>query len=249
MRTEPLGAGIHICVSDRHHFTTDTILLADFAAPKKSDNAVDLGTGCGTIPLLWAREDMPRSVVAVEIQDEAIALLQESIALNRAAGHDAVGRITPLLCDINALGDHLNAGEYDLAVCNPPYKLSGAGLTNPDPARELINHETGVTLEDICRAASRLLRFGGRFCLCQRPERISDILESMRRHQIEPKRLRLVQGRAKKAPKLVLVEGKRGANTGFLQVMPTLIVERDDGSFTDEMNAIYGCYKEDATHG
>ena len=249
MPTEPLGAGVEVCVSDTHHFTTDTILLANFAAPKKSDTAVDLGTGCGTIPLLWAREDLPASVVGVDIQQEAIDLLTQSVSLNTEHGIKAASRITPMLCDIKALESRLPLGTYSLVVCNPPYKLPGSGIENPDKAKRIANHEVALTLDDICRIASRLLQFSGRFCLCQRPERLSDILECMRRYKIEPKRLRMVQGRIKKAPKLVLVEGRRGANTGFLQVEPALIIENDDGSFTDEMTAIYGSYKEGYTNG
>ena len=57
---EPLGNGIQIIVSDEHKFWTDTVLLASFANPKKSDNACDLGTGCGAIPLIWCRNTPPR---------------------------------------------------------------------------------------------------------------------------------------------------------------------------------------------
>ena len=53
----------------------------------------------------------------------------------------------------------------------------------------------------------------------------------------------MVQGRADKAPKLFLVEAKRGAKQGYMDVEPALIVE-DENGFTPEMRAIYGCYKD-----
>ena len=243
MRTEPLGSGIQIYVSDAHHFSTDTILLANFACAKNGERVVELGTGCGTIPLLMIRDAAPQSIHALDIQEEAIDLLQNSIELNLKNGVKNVELITPLLGDIREINNLLPAGESDLVVCNPPYKLGGAGLTNPDEAKKIALHETECTLDDVCEAAKWLLRYGGRFVLCQRPERLTDVLSCMRAHDLEPKRLRMVQGRADKAPKLFLCEAKRGAKPGYMDVLPALIIEGENG-FTAEMRQIYGTYKD-----
>lgn len=245
---QPLGNGIKIFVSDTHHFTTDTILLSDFASPKDKDNAVDLGTGCGTIPLLWIRDKKTRAL-CVDIEKDAIDLLKKSIELNKQNGYENASNLTPLLCDIKELKDKTDAERYDLVVCNPPYKLDNTGIKNKDEQRTTARHETKCTFDDICKEANRLLKFSGRFCICQRPERLSDIIVSLRKHKLEPKRLRFVQGRKSKAPKLFLLEAKKGANEGFLNVMPTLVIENDDGSFTKEMEEIYGAYKEDYLNG
>ena len=247
MSLEPLGSGVEVYVTDAHHFSTDTILLAHFAAVKNSERVVELGTGCGTIPLLLIRggaaHDLPQSILALDIQQEAVELLQKGIAHNLENGVDAAGIITPLLMDIKAVPEKLPAGETDLVICNPPYKLSGSGIQSPDAAKNIALHETECTLDDICAAAKRLLRFGGRFVICQRPERLTDVLSSLRAHDMEPKRLRFVQGRADKAPKLFLCEAKRGAKRGYMDVLPALIVE-DENGFTKEMREIYGTYKD-----
>ena len=243
MRLEPLGRGIQAAVSDAHHFSTDTILLANFASAKNGERIVELGTGCGTIPLLMIRDTVPKSIHALDIQKEAIELLQNSIELNLQNGIENVGLITPLFGDIRDIKDLLPAGESDLVVCNPPYKLGGSGLTNPDDAKKIALHETECTLDDVCEAAKWLLRYGGRFVLCQRPERLTDVVSCMRDHGLEPKRLRMVQGRADKAPKLFLCEAKRGAKPGYMDVLPALIIE-DENGFTAEMRQIYGTYKD-----
>lgn len=243
MRAEPLGRGVEVFVTDTHHFTTDTILLADFAGVKNNERVVELGTGCGTIPLLMIRERSPESITAIDIQKEAINLLTESVRHNLARGNERARLIRPLLCDIKTVRERLPAGGSDLVVCNPPYKLGGSGLTNPDPSKKTARHESECTLDDICEAAGWLLRFGGRFVMCQRPERLTDVLTTMRRYGLEPKRLRMVQGKAHKAPKLFLAEAKRGANPGYMDVLPSLIIEDEDG-FTGEMKQIYGSYKE-----
>lgn len=243
MRMEPLGSGVEIYVTDAHHFSTDTILLAHFSSPKNGERIVELGTGCGTIPLLLIRDHTPQEIAAVDIQPEAIDLLQKSIMHNLDNGIGRADLIHPVLGDIKSVSELFAAGESDLVICNPPYKLSGSGLTNPDSAKRIANHETECTLDDICEAAKWLLRFGGRFVMCQRPERLTDVLGAMRAHDLEPKRLRMVQGRADKAPKLFLCEAKRGAKPGYMDVLPALIIE-DENGFTKEMREIYGTYKD-----
>ena len=243
-KLEPLGNGVEIIVSDMYHFSTDTILLADFASPKKSDCVVELGTGCGTMPLLWTRSRALKEIVALDIQAEAIDMLSRSVEHNEKNGIENVKCITPLHADLKDLKGKLPFGHYNLVVCNPPYKLSGTGIVNPDKEKLLARHEESCTLDDICEAAAKLLQYSGRFCICQRPERLTDVMESMRKFSIEPKRLRLVQQRLKKEPKLFLLEGRYKANKGFMQVLPTLFIENEQGDFSDEMKQIYGLYKE-----
>lgn len=235
---EPLGNSIEIYVSDSYHFSTDTILLADFAKPTGSKKCVELGTGCGTIPLLWCRHNKNLSIDAVEIQTDACTLAQKSVEYNHLEQN-----INILNSDLKDLKGKLNFGYYDLVVCNPPYKIGGGGITNPESSKQIARHETECTLDDICETASKLLQFGGKFCICQRPERLADVMESMRKFSIEPKTLRLVQQRTNKAPKLFLLEGRRGGKRGFLNVLPTLFIEDDKGNFSEEMMNIYGCYK------
>lgn len=236
---EPLGNGISIFVSESYHFSTDTILLADFSKPLGAKKCVELGTGCGTIPLLWSRQNRSLKISAVEIQQNACELAQKSVDHNNLADN-----ISIINCDLKDLKGRLPFGYYDIVVCNPPYKIGGGGIKNPENAKQIARHETECTLDDICKAASELLQFGGKFCICQRPERLADVMESMRKFAIEPKTLRLVQQRVSKAPKLFLLEGRRGGKRGYMNVMPTLFIEDENGNFSEEMMNIYGSYKE-----
>ncbi len=238
LHLEPLGSGMEIFVTDSYHFSTDTILLADFSKPKGAKRCVDLGSGCGTIPLLWLKGEPDISVCAVEIQQNACELLQKSVERNHLEE-----KLTVLCADLKELKGKLPFGAFDLAACNPPYKPCGTGLRNPEEKLSTARHETDCTLDDVCEAASNLLQFGGKFCLCQRPERLADAMESMRRFDLEPKRLRMVQQRKSKAPKLFLIEGRRGGKRGFLDVLPTLFIEDENGNFSEEMMTIYGDYK------
>lgn len=239
-KKEPLGSGTYVLVTDEHHFSTDTILLAHFCAPKKHEYAVELGSGCGTISLIWARDGLTKGITAVEIQQNACELMRRSVEMNGFGD-----KITVLNEDLRRLNGIIPFGSVDLVACNPPYKLGGSGIVNPLQAHKLARHECTCTAEDIITTAVSLLRFGGRLCLCQRPERLTDIMALMRKNSIEPKRLRFVQQRKTKEPKLFMIEGKKGANPGGLIVMPTLFIEDDKGGFSQEMMNIYGSYKEE----
>ncbi len=236
---EPLGNGIRVIVSDDHGFGTDTVLLANFSKPKAGDNACELGTGCGAIPLIWSRDNVPKAVTAVDIQEEACRLLRKSIVLNGLEE-----RINVINSDLMDLRGKVPLSSFDLVVCNPPYKAAGTGIVNPADAHRIARHEGGCTMDDIIRVAAGLLTFSGRFCMCQRPERLSDMICSMRAHGIEPKRLRFVQQRSSKPPKLFLIEGRRGGRPNGLVTEPVLLIENDNGSLSEEMINIYGAYKE-----
>lgn len=231
---EPLSKTCRVLVSPVYGFTTDTLLLAHFSMPEKGENCADIGTGCGVIPLLWRLRGKAGKIYGAELQEEAAALARESVkengfqedieilwgdARNRLFGHESLG----------------------LMACNPPYQPLGAGLRNPEPGREAARHELTLTLEDLAEAARYALAFGGRLCLCLRPFRLAQAMALFSGKGLEPKRLRLVQPRAEKAPSLFLLECRKGGKTG-LSVEPTLLIENEKG-FSREMLEIYGDYR------
>ncbi len=237
---EPLSPTLEVIVSPRHCFNTDTILLAWFSAPKHKDICCDFGTGCGAIPLLWEARCQPRRTYAVELQDEAASMAERSVRRNGLEG-----KITVLHQDLRELAGSRAlpfCEGLDVIACNPPYKALGSGIVNPDGNKAIARHECQCTMEDICRSAARSLRYGGRLCLCQRPQRLAEILTVMHAAGLEPKRLRLVQQRPAKAPSLCLLEGKKGGKPGLL-AEPVLFIEDADGGFSPEMREIYGTYK------
>lgn len=187
---ETINQTLQICVSPEHKFGTDAFLLSDFAQIRRKDRAVDLGTGCGIIPLLWFREmeDAPQAAYGVDIQPQAIEQLTQTV--ERC---DLNGRLIPICADLKDLSGKLEADSFTLVTCNPPYKAANTGILNELDAHTIARHEVLCQISDVCRAAARLLKFGGRLCICQRPERLLDTLESMRKCGIEPKRLRFVQ--------------------------------------------------------
>lgn len=236
IKKEPLGKDFYIYVSEHHTFGTDAVLLSNFANARKNDKMVDLGTGCGIIPLLMLRDGNLQSALGVDISQEAIDLA------NKTKDDLNLSKFIAINSNLTDLKGKVEFGSKTLVTCNPPYKAPNAGLKNPDAVIKVARHEIECTLRDIVEVSAKLLQTGGRLCMCHRPERLSELMCLMSECKVEPKRLRLVCQRKGEEPWLVLVEGKRCAKTG-LRIEPTLYVE-EDGKFSKEMLNIYGAYKE-----
>ena len=227
---EQLGERYKVCISTEHRFGTDAFLLADFAGARHKDICADLCTGSGIIALLLDKKYSPKKTYAVEIQKKAYDQLCLSIEASKAED-----TIIPVNADLK---EWRCDEELDLITCNPPYKLDNTGAKNESEAVSIARHEMMCTIGDVCAAAKRNLKFGGRLCVCNRPERLCDIITAMRENGIEPKRLRTVHKNPDCAPWLVLVEGKKGGKT-FLNIERALFVRTADGDISEEVQQIY----------
>ncbi len=214
---EQLDETLQLIVSPAYTFTTDSLLLAAFSAPKQHETACDLGTGCGILPLLWCRKECG-PITAVDLQDAACDQLLRTLALNGLED-----RVTVVHADLREKHQLLPAGSFDLIAMNPPYYAAGTGKQSQADSDRQAKHETTCTLQDAVAAAAWLLKNGGRFCLCQKPERLTDVLCALRAHRLEPKRLQFAAQNAQAAPFLVLVEAKRGGNPGLKVEAPLLL--------------------------
>ncbi len=228
---EKLSENISICVSREHGFGTDAFLLTDFSEYKRKDKVCDLGTGCGIIPFIMQRYSPPQIIYALDIQPQAIEQLKISIEKSNING------IKPICADLKELWQDAPLGELSLVTCNPPYKAANAGIESKLDAHKIARHEILCNINDVCKAASKLLKYGGRLCLCNRPERLSDVISAMKENNIEPKRLRFVSKNPSSAPWLFLIEGKKNSKP-FMQVLPQMYVRSENG-YTPEMEKIY----------
>ena len=204
-----------VYTSPAHRFQTDALRLAAFAMPADSERVCDLGTGCGSIPLRWLWRGLRPQIDGVDKQPEAIQLAAASAAEN---GWDAF--FHPVQQDWEQLS--LPAGAYDRVVCNPPYYAANRGGVSADPARRIARQDAGAGMNGWIDAAARLLRHGGRLCLCYRPERTVELLGALRRAGLEPKRMQWVQARADARPRLLLCEARKGGRPGLV-VEPVLL--------------------------
>ncbi len=230
---ETLGDGLSLATETDYRFGTDAVILSHFARPRKSGETVcELGTGCGVIPfLLLQKPFLPKTVLGVDIQEDAIALCQLSAEKNNRA------EVSFLCADWRAPETIAARGSFDRVICNPPYFPADSGRQNDAPARRIARHEQKDTMSSMAAAAAYLLKYGGRFCVCHRPERLCDLVCALRAQGLEPKRLQTVSQREDAAPFLLLIDAVKGGKAG-VEVLPPIYL--DKGEVVAE---IYGAYR------
>jgi len=200
---------------DGYRFSIDAILLAEFVTIRQGDVVVDLGTGCGVIPLILLLTKLVGYACGLEIQEELAGQAARNVLLN---GFDDKMRVV--------LGDIKNPPiaeeSADVVICNPPYRQVKSGRINPDPRRAIARHEIMASIDDILRAARSVLRKKGRFSLIYSSVRLADILARMRRFNLEPKKIQIIYPDLNSGAKLVLVEAILGGRPG-LKISPPIV--------------------------
>lgn len=228
---ETLAHGTKVCINNTHRFGTDAFLLSHFAEVKYAQKALDIGTGCGIIPLRWKDMGHRGEAYGLEIDPMGTQLMNRSIELN------GFTNLTAICADVREF--KTEKADFDVITCNPPYFT--AGKPKDDEKKASFRHQLTLTDDDVAAAAYRLLRDNGKLCICQRPDQLAQVIYAMKNNRIEPKVIRFVRQRKNSPhPWLVLVDGRKNGGKS-LTVMPDLIMESDDGSgFSQEIQRIYG---------
>ena len=212
-----------------YRFSIDAILLASHARPRAKERVLDLGTGCGIIPLILAYRHPDIISFGIEIQKELA-----HIAIANVDANHLQNQIRVLCRDMRRLKPEDIGGPVDLVVCNPPYHKPKSGRINPDRQRAIARHELKINLQDILQTASRMLRTAGRFVTIYTAERMTELFVQMRAHGIEPKSMRAVHGQLEAEARLILVSGTKGAQPGT-RLDPPLIIYDSKGGYTREI--------------
>ena len=215
-------------------FGMDAVLLSGFAKGKEGERALDLGTGTGIIPILLRGKTKGRDFTGLEIQEESADMARRSVALN-----DLTDSVSIVSGDIKEAASLFGAASFDVVTCNPPYMTDRHGLQNPELPKAIARHEILCSFEDVAREAAKVLRPGGRFYLVHRPFRLAEIIMTLGRYRLEPKRMRLVYPYVDRDPNMVLLEASRGGRSGMTVEKP-LIVYKEPGVYMDEIYEIYG---------
>jgi tRNA1Val (adenine37-N6)-methyltransferase len=212
------GALTIVQPANGYRFAIDSILLARFAEVRPRDRVLELGAGCGVISVAIAAIRHPRQIVALEIQQGLVDLITHNAALNNCH------HLTALQGDLRRRTiPGLAPGLFDAVIANPPYRSITTGRVSPNPARRAARAESKATLGVFVRAASRYCKEGGRASFVFTAARTAELIAALRRHQLEPKRLRFVHPqRGRPATTLLIEARKRGGIETLIE--PPLIL-------------------------
>jgi tRNA1Val (adenine37-N6)-methyltransferase len=216
-----------------YRFSIDAVLLAWHTGPRPGDTVLDLGTGCGIIPMILAYRYPQIRVYGIEVQTDLADIARLNIEENNMDD-----RIFIMCMDMKTLNHDITSGPVDLVVCNPPFRKARSGRINPDQQRAVARHEIKTTLHDVIKTAHGMLRTSGRLVIVYSAERTTDVLSQMRAIGIEPKWIRMIHSGENTNAKLILIEGKKGARPG-LKIGPALIIYRENGTYSDEVEKMF----------
>ena len=205
-----------------YRFSIDAVLISQFVKILKNEKVIDLGTGCGILPLLLSQTKKAHSFVGVEIQKGLAECAKKNVILNYLED-----RISILHQDYRKLNSIFPPGSFDVVLSNPPYRKYRTGRVNPSVEKAIARHEIRGTLEDLISIASYLLPTKGRCYLIFPALRTIDLLMILRAEKLEPKRLQFVHPRIKEEAKFILVESVKASGVE-LKIMEPLILHETD---------------------
>ena len=215
---------------DWFKFSLDSVLLSKFVTINlRHKKIIDLATGNAPIPLLLSFRTKCE-IFGVEYQQCVYELGIESVLYNN------LDTQINLVCDdVRLLKGRFDSDSFDVVICNPPYfKTCNDKYLNDNDVKTLARHEVTLTLDDVLKGASYLLKSGGNFAMVHRTERFVEILFKMREYNIEPKRVQFIYPKKGKESDLFLIEGVKNGNVG-LKLLAPLVVHKDDNTYTEEV--------------
>ena len=216
---------------DHFAFSLDSLLVSEFASITKYTNKiVDLGTGNGVIPLFLSKKTKAK-ITGIEIKEMSSDLAKRNVQLNNL--EDQISIIND---DMKNWRKYFRNNSIDMVISNPPFfKFDGNEKQLNDLTQlTLARHEISITLEEIIQTASNLLKDKGHFALVHRVDRFMDIIENMKKYDIEPKKIQFCHTKINKEGKILLVEGIKYGKPG-LRILPPLIAHDDNGQYSAEV--------------
>lgn len=216
---------------DHFAFSLDSLLVSEFASITKYTNKiVDLGTGNGVIPLFLSKKTKAQ-ITGIEIQEISSDLARRNVQLNNLEN-----QISIINDDMKNWRKYFRNNSIDMVISNPPFfKFDGNEKQLNDLTQlTLARHEISITLEEIIKTASNLLKDKGHFALVHRVDRFMDIIENMKKYDIEPKKIQFCHTKINKEGKILLVEGIKYGKSG-LRILPPLIAHDNNGQYSAEV--------------
>lgn len=220
---------------DYFNFSLDSVLLPNFVEiTKKTKKILDMCTGNAPVPLILSTKTNAE-IYGVELQKEIYNLAVETLKINKLDSG-----IKLINDNIKNLKNVFNTETFDIITCNPPYfKNKEDSIINENKIKSIARHEIEMNLEDVMIISKALLKNEGALVLVHRTERLIEIIELMKKHNIEPKRIRLIYPKVNTESNLVLIDGRKNGKEG-LKILPPLYIHNKDNSYTDEVLEMFG---------
>jgi tRNA1Val (adenine37-N6)-methyltransferase len=213
-----------------YRYSIEPFLLVDFIRLFPGQSVLDIGTGCGIIPLLMVHREPTLKVTAIEIQESISQQAQKNIQQNKMGS-----QISFIHGDF--LKEALEPESLDHIVSNPPYQKVQTGRINPDPEKAIARHELSINMNSLLDKSAPLLKQGGQITLAYPPERLGETLRELENRGLYPSVARFVYGNFQAPAKIFLVSALKGKKSDF-SVAPPLTIYNKTGTYTKEAESL-----------
>jgi len=205
-------------------FSVDSVYLSWFVCYKKNRKVLDIGSGSGVIAALLAKKRGFENITALEMQDKMAECLKETVI------HSEIEDIVKVVqADIK---EYRPDGEYDIAVCNPPYRDASTGRVPADETELNARFTNTMCADDVFRFCKSYLKNSGSLYLSYDADLMQDLFESAVKHGFEAKRLMPVCPDIYKRPKIILIEFRK--NTGREMIFESPLYQEINGKQSEQ---------------
>jgi tRNA1Val (adenine37-N6)-methyltransferase len=216
-----------------YRFSIDAVLLAEFVRKLKGERLIDIGTGCGVVPLMIALNNPAIKITGIEIQESLYDLATRNVIEN-----GFTKRVKIINYDIRDAKSIFKGGSFDIVTANPPYIKSDSGRLNPHEEKAIARHELTISLEGLIKTAKYLLTSTGKLVIIYPAKRAVDLLDLLRRENIEPKMIQMVHSKVDTEAKLIIVKASKSAKKGGLKILKPCIIYNEDKTYTKDVERI-----------
>lgn len=216
------------------NFSLDSVLLPNFVTINKNVKKIlDIGCGNAPIPLILSTRTKAK-IIGVEIQKEVFDLAQKSVDINKLNN-----QIEIINADINDIYNQFETESFDIITCNPPFfKVNKDSNLNKNDYKTIARHEIKLNLDDIFKIAKKLLKNNGYIAIVHRPERLVDIITTMKKYNIEPKKVQFIYPKTNMEANILLVEGTKNGKEG-LKILSPIYTHLDNGEYTEQIKKYF----------
>ena len=220
--------------NEMFNFSLDSVLLPNFVTiNKKIDRILDIGCGNAPIPLILSTKTNAK-ITGVEIQKEVYDLAIESVSIN-----EKEKQINLINKDINDYYKEIETDSFDVITCNPPFfKYIETSNINKNDYKTIARHEVKLNLNQLFTIAKKLLKNNGVIAIVHRPERFVEVVEEMKKNNIEPKRVQFVYPKKNMEANIMLIEGSKNGKPG-LKILPPIYSHENNGEYTEEVKKYF----------
>ena len=210
--------------NDFQNFTLDSVLISDFVKiNRKTKKILDIGTGCGIISILLAKRSKAK-ITGIELLETMAEIAKENVKNN--GFYEQISIVNE---DIKNYKKTFSEAQFDTIVTNPPYFEFKGDFSQINDLEQLAcaRHNVNLMLEEIIKISAYLLKNMGSFSIVFRSERLIEILELLKKYNLEPKRMKNCYTKWNENAKIWMIEAIKDANSGLLIEMPIFVYDKN----------------------